>query len=377
MSYIKDKVSRLPLPIVPATLGLLVLSGFYETIGYPFVHMAGVFVASLIAIAYSLKIAFHFRGVVAGEYANPMLAALYPTLPMLIMVLCAYIAQLFPAISPGAGIVFFIMLALLFVHLIVFFARFFLRRFEWKTFMPSWYVTTNGVMVSTVAGMQFMPEPLAAGIVAWGIGIYLILTPFMLWRMKRCEVAEAMMHSQAILLGPCSMCLVSYVNVFSQPNLFLVGFLFACVVASLCYVIWKLPKFFSVAFHPGYAGMTFPLAVGLLATQSFSTVFSVAGFSDVSWIATQLVGVQLLMTTTIVIVVASRFVGLLAASFTRDRTSGVFDPNQLAVLRALRAYLRRGAAATEDATKAEEFIPIAAGGDCLIDCFEAPAEDHS
>ncbi|MEA5020219.1 MAG: hypothetical protein VB027_07610 [Gordonibacter sp.] len=114
MSYIKDKVSRLPLPIVPATLGLLVLSGFYETIGYPFVHMTGFFVASLIAIAYSLKIAFHFRGVVAGEYANPMLAALYPTLPMLIMVLCAYIAQLFPAISSGAQIVFFIMLALLF-----------------------------------------------------------------------------------------------------------------------------------------------------------------------------------------------------------------------------------------------------------------------
>ncbi len=243
--------------------------------------------------------------------------------------------------------------------------------------MPSWYVTTNGVMVSTVAGMQFMPEPLAAGIVAWGIGIYLILTPFMLWRMKRCEVAEAMMHSQAILLGPCSMCLVSYVNVFSQPNLFVVGFLFACVVASLCYVVWKLPKFFSVAFHPGYAGMTFPLAVGLLATQSFSTVFFAAGFADVSWMATQLVGIQLLMTTTIVIVVASRFVGLLAASFTRGHNSGVFDPGQLAVLRALRAYLRRGAAATEDATKAEEFVPIAAGGDCLLDCSEGSSGNHS
>lgn len=370
MAYIKDKVSRLPLPVVPTTLGLLVLSGFYDSIGYPLVHWIAVIAATLVALAYCLKIAFHLKSVVAAEYANPMLAALYPTVPMLIMVLCAFYAQLVPAVWTGAEVVFFAMLALLFIHIIVFFARFFLRRFEWKTFMPSWYVTTNGVMVSTVAGMQFMPEPLATGIVVWGIVIYVVLTPFMMWRMKRCEVAEAMMHSQAIMLGPCSMCLVSYVNAFSQPNLIVVALLFACVAVSLVYVVWKLPKFFSVQFHPGYAGMTFPMAVGLLATSGFASAFAAAGYVDIAWAARQLVGVQLLLTTTIVAVVSARFLGMLAAGVKRDRTNGTLAPDQLAALRAVRTYLRRGSGAIQDPAAAEEFVPVAAGIDCTIDCDE-------
>lgn len=372
MAYLKDKVSRLPLPVVPTTLGLLVLSGYYDSIGYPIIHWLAVIVATVVALAYCLKIAFHLKSVVAAEYANPMLAALYPTVPMLIMVLCAFYAQLFPAVWIAAEVVFFAMLGLLFVHIIVFFARFFLKRFEWKTFMPSWYVTTNGVMVSTVAGMQFMPEPLATGIVVWGIAIYVILTPFMLWRMKRCEVAEAMMHSQAIMLGPCSMCLVSYVNAFAQPNLIIVSLLFACVAVSLVYVVWKLPKFFSVTFHPGYAGMTFPMAVGLLATSGFASVFAAVGYADVAWVANQLAGVQLLLTTTIVAVVAARFLGMLVAGLKRDRADGKLAPEQMAALQALRAYLRRGSGAIEDPAAADVFVPVAAGVACDIDC-EAPA----
>ena len=348
MAYLKDKVSRLPLPVVPATLGLLVLSGFYDSLGFPLVHWIAVVAATFVALAYCLKIALHLKSVVAAEYANPMLAALYPTLPMLIMVLCAFYAQLMPALWAAAEAVFFTMLGVLVVHIVVFFARFFLRRFEWKTFMPSWYVTTNGVMVSTVAGMQFMPEPLAAGIVVWGTAIYLVLTPFMLWRMKRCEVAEAMMHS--------------------QPNLVVVALLYACVAVSLVYVIAKLPKFFSVQFHPGYAGMTFPMAVGLLATSGFASAFASAGYADVAWAAQQVGGVQLLLTTTIVAIVSARFLGMLAAGMKRDRANGVLAPEQLAALRAVRAYLSRGSNALRNPSEAEEFVPVAAGVDCAIDC---------
>lgn len=377
MDYLKDKVSRLPLPVVPTTLGLLVLSGYYDAIGYPVIHWLAVLVSTVVALAYCLKIAFHLKSVVAAEYANPMLAALYPTVPMLIMVLCVFYAQLFPAVWTAAQVVFFVMLALLFVHIVVFFARFFLKRFEWKTFMPSWYVTTNGVMVSTVAGMQFMPEPLATGIVVWGIAIYVVLTPFMLWRMKRCEVAEATMHSQAIMLGPCSMCLVSYVNAFAEPNLIVVSLLFACVAISLVYVVWKLPKFFSVTFHPGYAGMTFPMAVGLLATNGFASAFAAAGYAEVAWAAIQLAGVQLLLTTTIVAVVSARFLGMLAAGLKRDRADGKLAADQMATLQALRAYLRRGSKDIENPAAADAFVPIAAGVTGDTNCETAVNESES
>ncbi|RDB62861.1 transporter [Gordonibacter sp. 28C] len=367
--YLKDKVSKLPLPVVPATLGLLVLSGVYDALGFPLVHWIAVAASTVVVALYALKIAFHLRSVVAAEYANPMLAALYPTVPMLVMVLCVFYAQLFPAAWTAAQVVFFTMFGVLCVHVAVFFARFFLRRFEWKTFMPSWYVTTNGVMVSTVAGMAFMPEPLAAGVVAWGIAIYAAVTPFMLWRMKRCEVAESTMHSQAIMLGPCSMCLVSYVNALPDPNLVVMALLFVCEAVSLVYVVAKLPKFFSVRFHPGYAGMTFPMAVGLLATHGFAAALESAGFAGAAWAVEQLAGVQLVLATTIVAVVSARFLGMLAAGLKADRASGALAPDQLAALRALRAYLRRGA--RDVAPGSGDFVPVAAGIACEADCDDA------
>lgn len=366
--YLKDKVSKLPLPVVPATLGLFVLSGVYDALGYPLVRWLAAAVSVAVVVLYGLKIAFHLRSVVAAEYANPMLAALYPTLPMLIMALCAYIAPLLPGAWGLFEGIFFLMLGILFVHVAVFFVRFFVRRFEWKTFMPSWYVTTNGVMVTTVAGMVFMPKPLAVGIVVWGIAIYVVVTPFMLWRMKRCEVAEAMMHSQAIMLGPCSMCLVSYVNVFPEPNLVVLAALFACEAVSLIYVVWKLPKFFSVAFHPGYAGMTFPMAVGVLATRLLASALAAAGYGELAAAIQQLAGLQLVMATVIVAVVCARFAGMLVAGLKADRSSGALAPEHLAALRAVRAFLRSGSG--DVAAPTEDFVPVAAGVACEVDCEE-------
>lgn len=178
------------------------------------------------------------------------------------------------------------------------------------------------------------------------------------------------MHSQAIMLGPCSMCLVSYLNVWSEPHLLVVVPLFACIVVSLAYVIGKLPTFFSVAFHPGYAGMTFPIAVGLLATSGAASAFQTAGLPDVAWTVQQLAGIQLLLTTVIVCVVAARFLGLFVAGVKRDRAEGKLDSDQMAALCALRAYLSRGSKDVADAEAATDFVPTAAGIACDLDCEE-------
>ena len=120
--------------------------------------------------------------------------------------------------------------------------------------------------------------------------------------------------------------------------------------------------------------MTFPMAVGLLATNGFASAFAAAGYADVAWVAQQIDGVQLLLTTTIVAVVAARFLGMLAAGVKRDRANGTLAPEQLAALSAVRAYLRRGSDAIENPAAAEEFVPVAAGVDCTIDCDDgAPA----
>ena len=67
------------------------------------------------------------------------------------------------------------------------------------------------------------------------------------------EVKPAVYHTMAVLLAPCSLCVVSVLNVLDDPNRILVTLLYLCVLASLVFIVIKLPKFFSFPFAPGYA----------------------------------------------------------------------------------------------------------------------------
>ena len=76
------------------------------------------------------------------------------------------------------------------------------------------------------------------------------------------------------------------------------------------------------------------------------------------------------MTTVIVCVVAARFLGLFVAGIKRDRAEGKLASDQMAALRALRAYLSRGSKDVADAEAATDFVPTAAGIACDLDCEE-------
>jgi len=162
-------------------------------------------------------------------------------------------------------------------------------------------------MITTVAGMQFMPEPLARAVVVWGIAMYVVMTPFIVYRMACCEVKADMYHSQAIILGPCSLCTVSLINVYPQPWPWLVAVLYLCVLVSLGWVVVHLPRFFSFGFKPGYAGMTFPMVVAIMASAKVSGLLAASGYVTAAWWVQQLEGLQLVLTTAIIAVVTAYF----------------------------------------------------------------------
>lgn len=315
MCWFRSLVARIPLPLVPTVLGICTLATIYDGIGYSLVRWIAVVFGTIVALLYCCKVLFYFRDTVRQEYAQPMLSALYPTVNMLIMVLCVFYAQW---LWWPCAVVFFAMFFLQLLHIVIFFTRFFVRRFEWETFLPSWYVTTHGIMITTVAGLQFMPQWAAQAVVIWGIVIYFAMTPFMVYRMACCEVKADMYHSQAIILGPCSLCTVSLVNVYPDPNALLLGVLYVCVLASLVWVVAHLPKFFLFGFKPGYAGMTFPMVIAIMASMKVSGVLAENGMDALAWWAMQLSGVQLVITTAIIAVVISYFVHYFVQGVKKD-----------------------------------------------------------
>ena len=291
-----DMFKNIPVALLPAMVGAATLSNVYLTLGYTWIRHITMILAAIILIAYIVKMVTNFD-VVKNEYSSTVPASLYAGFSMIIMILGSYVFDFNATIGKG---MWFVGLVLHAIHILIFTYRNVIKGVNIETFLPSWFVTYNGIMVSTVVG-GVMNEPTICKIVVYyGIAVLVIIMPFMIYRLLTKDIKDAVYHTQAILLAPLSLCLVSYLNFIKEPNKFVVYALYALVLCALLFIIVKLSRFFSFEFHPGFAGMTFPMAIGTVASIKMSGFLSNQGYETLSNMVKELSGVQIYLTTAIV-----------------------------------------------------------------------------
>ncbi len=299
-----NRLERMPVPVLPTFVGTLTLSNVYGGLGYSWVRNLCMAAGTIILLLYLIKI-IRYPRTCLGEYQNTIPCSLYAAFDMIMMILGSYYYTFVPALGAAllnAAICIHV------VHILVFTYRNVIRERNINTTMPSWFVTYNGIMVSCVVGSEIGPRAVLTAITYYGIVIYLILIPIMIWRMLTVEVKPAVYHTMAVVLAPCSLCLVSYLNIISSPIPALVYFLYACVLASLLFIVVKLPKFFAFPFSPGFAGLTFPMAIGIVATNKMTAYLTAGGKESLAAMTGQLSGIQLYLTTMIIGYVLLNFV---------------------------------------------------------------------
>lgn len=306
-----QKTENLPVAILPTMVGALTLGNVYSGMGYTWVRHITTWAAIIILLTYLAKIIFHFD-TVKKEYSNTVPASLYAGATMITMIVGSYFYNASPVFGKT---LWFAGLILHAIHILVFTYRNVVKGVNMQTFVPSWFVTYNGIMVSTVVG-GVMNEPLIGKIVVYyGIAVLTIIMPFMVYRLAKYKINDPVFHTQAIVLAPSSLCLVSYFNFIKTPNAFVVYYLYALVIAALLFIIIKLPKFFSFAFHPGFAGLTFPMAIGIVASNKMSAYLIAQGYETFGNIVNQIAGIQIYLTTAIIGMVLFNFYKLLKNIF--------------------------------------------------------------
>ncbi|CVI71668.1 potassium-tellurite ethidium and proflavin transporter [Clostridiales bacterium CHKCI001] len=291
-----NRLERIPVPVIPTFVGALTLGNVYAGMGYSWIRHITMWAATILILVYIAKIVL-FPKTCKKEYETVVPCSLYAGFTMVLMILGSYYFDYLPVFGK---IVWFIALLLHAMHIIVFTYRNVIKQRKIDTFVPSWFVTYNGIMVSCVVGTAMNAQGILKCIVYYGIVIYFILIPIMIWRLITVEVKPAVYHTMVVVLAPCSLCLVSYLNVIANPNAILVYLLYTCVIASLLFVIIKLPKFFSFSFVPGFAGMTFPMAIGVVATNKMTAYLTGAGKESLAAVTNQIGGIQLYLTTMII-----------------------------------------------------------------------------
>ena len=291
-----NRIEKIPVPVIPTFVGALTLGNVYSGIGYSWIRHITMWLATILIFVYIGKIIM-FPKTCKKEYENVVPCSLYAGFTMVLMILGSYYFDYVPALGKGIWAAAIIVHA---VHIVIFTYRNVIKKRNIDTFVPSWFVTYNGIMVSCVVGGAMNAEGILKYIVYYGIVIYLILIPIMIWRLITVEVKPAVYHTMAVVLAPCSLCVVSYLNIIQNPNQWLVFFLYGCVLASLLFIMIKLPKFFSFSFTQGFAGMTFPMAIGIVATNKMSAYLAGIGKDTMAAITSQIGGIQIYVTTMII-----------------------------------------------------------------------------
>lgn len=290
-----ERLERMPVPVLPTFVGALTLGNVYNGMGFPWVRHITMWAGTIILLLYIVKI-IRFPGACKKEYEAVVPCSLYAGFTMALMILSSY----YYAWAPALGRVLLLTaVAIHAVHILVFTYRNVIKKRDINTFVPSWFVTYNGIMVSCVIGAGMGIAPVLNVVLYYGICVYFVIIPFMLYRLITVEVKPPVYHTMAVLLAPCSLCVVSYLNLVKDPNRILLYILYLCVLASLAFILIKLPRFFAFPFSPGFAGMTFPMCIGIVATNKMSAYFAGSNES-LSGALAQLGGIQTYITTMIV-----------------------------------------------------------------------------
>ena len=299
-----ERLERMPVPLIPTFVGALTLSNVYAGLGYSWVRHLTMIAATIVMLLYIVKL-IRYPKTCRKEYEQVVPCSLYAALFMATMILGSYYYDL----NRTLGLILWgVATACHAVHICIFTYRNVIRQRDVNTFVPSWFVTYNGIMVSCVVGSAYGFNNILKYIVYYGILVYLVIIPFMIVRLIRVEVRDAVYHTMAVVLAPCSLCVVSYINIIEEPNPVLLYFLYLCVLASLLFIIIKIPKFFRYSFAPGFAGITFPMAIGIVATNKMGAYLAKNGQEVLSAACTQLSGIQLYITTVLVGYVLINFI---------------------------------------------------------------------
>lgn len=298
-----ERAERLPVGVIATAVGAATLSNAYVVFGLTFLRHIFMWIAFIVLILSILKLTIHNK-TFRAEYQNTVPASLYGTFSMLLMIVGSYLLPYSQIIGKGLwliGVSFHTILILIFTY------RNVIKNFVKDTFVPSWFVTYNGVMVAVVVSGG-MNEPLITKIITYyGLGIFFLIVPFMVYRLATHPVKELIQHTKAVIIAPSSLCLVSVLTVIPNASPYLIGILYLIILLSLLFFAINIPDFFSVPFHPGFAGMTFPMAIGTVASLRLAAYLGNNNLLELQNIVKNIAGIQLYVTTVIIGVVFYNF----------------------------------------------------------------------
>ena len=260
-------LKKTPIPIAGLMLGLAGLGNLISSYGSQYRLIAGS-LASVIALFIISRLMIDQKNCVK-ELQNPIIASVFLTFPMGIMILATYLVPFSYQIALYgwyAGIILHSLFILIFTLK-------FLINFDIKKVFPSYFIVYVGIVVASVTAPVFNNITLGQRLFYFGFISYLILLPIISYRVfKIGKIKDPALPTIAIFTAPAGLCLAGYMSSFPEKNIMLLSCLIFFTIISIIAVTLYLPKMLAVGFYPSFSAFTFPFvitAIGLKLTNNY------------------------------------------------------------------------------------------------------------
>ena len=257
----KQLIKKVPLPMSGLMLALAAIGNLLQSYGEVYRNIFGL-ASAVLLILILLKIVFYSEEV-KQDLKNPLIASVFPTLTMGLMLLSTYIK----ALSPNIALAIWIIGVLLHIVLIIKFTMNFLIDFDMKKVFPSWFIVYAGIGAGSVTAPAFGMESFGKVFFWFAIVSYFLLLPIIIKKVTTSTIGEPALATLAIFAAPVALSLAGYINSFESKNMIIVFTLLVLSQLSYIFALTQLPNLLKLKFYPSFSGFTFPLVISAISLK--------------------------------------------------------------------------------------------------------------
>ena len=261
MFILKQLVKRVPMPMAGLMLALSAAGNLVQSYGELYRNILGSISAILLVLLLAKIIIY--PQLVKEELKNPVVASVFPTLTMGMMLLSTYIKPFAPSLAFGMWIISVVG----HIGLMVKFTINYIVKLDIKKVFPSWFIVYVGIVVASVTAPAFEMQSLGRIFFWIGIISYFLLLPIIIKKVKLGTIPEPALPTLAIFAAPVALCLAGYMNSFETKNMVIVWGLLILSQLSYIFVLLQLPKLLKSKFYPSFSGFTFPLVISAISIK--------------------------------------------------------------------------------------------------------------
>lgn len=254
---------KIPLPIVGLILGLFALGNLLQSYSETLRLVIGG-VGTILLVLFLIRLFGNF-GVFKEEMKNPVMASVFGTFSMAIMLFAGYLK---PFIGGGAKFVYYLGICIHIV-LIIYFTAKFIVKYDMKKVFASYYIVYVGIVVGSVVALAFEAQKL--GQIFFWFGLITFIALFVQVNQRYVKIGhpdKPLAPLFCITCAPASLLLAGYMQSFEQKNLALTFALMLVAQVIYIYVLIKLPTYLKeTKFFPSYAAFTFPFVISAIGIK--------------------------------------------------------------------------------------------------------------